>query len=99
MKIRTGKSLASYRECLGGFRGSIRGTFDGGDLKEVRFEFPRYGVCSDFFLESADCKERLVAQIRICEGRIHPAEDNMPRRKPWPEPKAEGTSFKSASRL
>jgi hypothetical protein len=38
------KSLASYRECLGKqgsrrIRCSIRGTFDRGDLKEVRFEF------------------------------------------------------------
>ena len=37
------KSLASYRECLGkhgsrGIRCYIRGTFDRGDLKEVRFE-------------------------------------------------------------
>jgi hypothetical protein len=48
-RITTDKSLVSYRECLGkrrsrGFRCSIRGTFDRGDLKEVRFEFPGYGV-------------------------------------------------------
>jgi hypothetical protein len=38
------KSLASYREYLGkngarGIRCSIRGTFDRGDMKEVRSEF------------------------------------------------------------
>jgi hypothetical protein len=48
----------------------------------------------DFFLESGDCKERSVAQIRICEERI------ILWRITWREEavagaKAEGTSFKS----
>ena len=60
--IRNGKSLAPYRECRGGNapkteRGSGRGTFDRGDLKEVAGS-TRYGATTD-----ALCNERLEGRL------------------------------------
>jgi hypothetical protein len=56
-EIRTRKSLASYRDCLGGEdMGAVicsgRGSFDRGDLKEVALsagamEFERISLCNE----------------------------------------------------